>query len=167
MPFPKGHHGGTPFPRKPFVTEKPCTICKVVLSLDSFYKAKVGWGGRQSRCKDCHREKVRVKADASPEFREKIRRNRHSYTLRDKFGMTLADYDKMHEAQQGLCAICHKPETKVSGTRGTVKRLSLDHNHATGKARGLLCMRCNTAIAMFDEDAYRFGSAVRYLAQHA
>jgi hypothetical protein len=52
--------------------------------------------------------------------------------------MTVEQYDRMFKAQKGVCAICGRPPKTV--------RLAVDHNHKTGKVRGLLCFRCNFRI---------------------
>ena len=52
-----------------------------------------------------------------------------------KFGMTLEQYEKLYEKQEGKCAICQKYPRKM--------RLAVDHDHKTGAVRGLLCKRCN------------------------
>ncbi len=81
--------------------------------------------------------------------------------LKYKFGITLKEYDNMFEVQLGKCLICKKAET--SGTSsGKIKRLSVDHNHVTGKTRGLLCGQCNKKLG-FVEDAVWLTSALEYL----
>ncbi len=53
-------------------------------------------------------------------------------------GVTDADYERLLKAQHGHCALCPtKPKTR---------RLHVDHDHATGRVRGLLCYRCNRAL---------------------
>lgn len=76
--------------------------------------------------------------------------------LRNKYGMTLDDYDVMLRSQSGKCAICRKkPE------EGAL--LQVDHCHKTGRIRGLLCWRCNRAIGYL-MDSPRFArSAADYL----
>lgn len=73
-----------------------------------------------------------------------------------KKGITVSDYDRMFVEQHGVCAICEQPEL--------TRRLSVDHNHATGKVRGLLCHRCNVAIGLFKENVDVLSSAIGYLA---
>ena len=70
------------------------------------------------------------------------------WTLR-RYGMTNADYEKLLLAQDGRCAICKTSET------GTKKYFDVDHNHITGKVRGLLCHVCNKYVGAF-ENARRF-----------
>lgn len=68
------------------------------------------------------------------------------------FGLTTEQYERMVEAQAGLCAICMLPETaRTNGGEG-VRQLSVDHDHRTGRVRKLLCNRCNTAIGSLGDD---------------
>ncbi len=72
--------------------------------------------------------------------------------LRRTYGITLEDVERMRIEQRGLCKICQK-----------AKELFIDHDHATKKIRGLLCMQCNLLLGFFDEDPIKIGSAIRYL----
>ena len=64
-------------------------------------------------------------------------RKYREYNLRHFYGLSLADYDLMLVSQNGLCKGCYTHHSQLN--RG----LFVDHNHATGKVRGLLCMNCN------------------------
>jgi len=70
--------------------------------------------------------------------------------------MTLADYDGMFHGQGGVCAICRQ-------TRPEERTLHVDHDHATGVIRGLLCFRCNNALGDFRDDYELFQRAADYL----
>lgn len=83
--------------------------------------------------------------------------------LKYKFGIVIAEYNTILEAQNGVCAICKQPETAKDMRRGKVKSLAVDHNHKTGKIRGLLCDRCNTSIGKFNDDPNLIEKAVEYL----
>lgn len=65
--------------------------------------------------------------------------------------------------QNGLCAICGKPETR-RGQNGTLMGLSADHNHATGARRKLLCKRCNIMLAC--ESPGILAAGAKYLMEH-
>mgnify|MGYP006921286330 CR=1 FL=1 len=82
-------------------------------------------------------------------------------SLRQRYGMTLEDYDAMLEAQGGVCAICAKPPRGKSKGR----RLYVDHCHDTKIVRGLLCAGCNTALGQFYHDPAIFARAIAYLEQ--
>ena len=70
-------------------------------------------------------------------------------------GFTFEMFNFVLQFQHGMCAIC--------GRKGHYLRLSLDHDHKSGKIRGVLCWRCNRALTAFDDDPIRFGNAARYL----
>ncbi len=81
--------------------------------------------------------------------------------LKATFGISLDEYNAMHEAQAGCCAICRRPERMVRNDR--VVRLSVDHNHSTGAVRGLLCGPCNTALGFLQDDPALMRAAVAYI----
>lgn len=56
--------------------------------------------------------------------------------------MSEAEYQAMHDAQGGRCLLCGKQQRR--------QRLTRDHDHLTGRVRGLLCMRCNRALGAFE-----------------
>ena len=81
------------------------------------------------------------------------------------YGITDAEYQAMLDAQDGLCAICHRPEV-AKGTRGGMAPLAVDHDHRTEVVRGLLCLTCNNGvIGGSREDPLILLEAVRYLAR--
>ncbi|WIC40162.1 endonuclease VII [Gordonia phage Battleship] len=72
-----------------------------------------------------------------------VRRNRRKYSherhIGETYGITSEQYLQIYEAQGGVCYICQR-------ARGLKKKLSVDHCHATGMVRGLLCQKCNRDI---------------------
>ena len=84
-----------------------------------------------------------------------VRNNR----LKHDFGITLVDYDRMLAEQRGVCKICKMGST----CKGKPERLSVDHNHETGKVRGLLCRRCNRALGAFRDNPDVLRAAIEYL----
>lgn len=85
--------------------------------------------------------------------------------LAQTFGISLAEYTRMHTEQAGVCAICSQPESATRG--GKTKWLSVDHNHTTGAVRGLLCSDCNTGIGKLGDSVERLTAAAAYLKLHA
>lgn len=77
------------------------------------------------------------------------------YTRTRRLGMTLAEYDQWLKGRPKACAICGAKETRP--------RLSIDHCHATGKLRGLLCRECNIGLGNFHDDAALLRKAAKYL----
>lgn len=63
-----------------------------------------------------------------------------------KYGITRQSYETMVTAQAGVCAICHLPPPLGP------ESFAIDHNHDTGKVRGLLCPRCNSGLGFFGDN---------------
>ena len=76
--------------------------------------------------------------------------------LRKRFGITLEDYSKMLDAQNGVCAICYK--ACVTGLA-----LAVDHSHSTKKIRGLLCANCNKVLGHAKDSIEVLKQAIKYL----
>lgn len=76
--------------------------------------------------------------------------------LKKHFNITPEEYDNIFNSQNGLCAICSKKCT-------TGKMLAVDHDHDTGKVRGLLCSRCNMGIGLLRDSIDILRSAINYL----
>jgi hypothetical protein len=78
------------------------------------------------------------------------------YGRRHRYGLTSEEFDALREGQHGACAICSRP---FRGTRDC----NVDHDHETGKVRGLLCHDCNTGIGSLGDDVRRLELAIAYL----
>jgi hypothetical protein len=112
-------------------------------------------GHASSKCGVCEPERSRQRARAGAEaYRERF--------LMRRYGITGSDYEGMLEGQNGVCAICGRPETRRT-KGGKVGRRAVDHDHVTGRVRGLLCHRCNAGIAYLSEDPERLRIAAVYL----
>ncbi len=74
--------------------------------------------------------------------------------------------------QNGRCAICRKHWREIKVSKHSrydgvfLQHLYVDHDHSTGKVRGLLCNSCNCAIAFLDEDLKRLRYVEEYLKGH-
>lgn len=76
-----------------------------------------------------------------------------------RYGISPTAYDGLMASQNGCCAICHLPPEG----RGKGGKLHVDHDHETGRVRGLLCGLCNTALGGFQDNTDNLLAAVRYL----
>lgn len=94
--------------------------------------------------------------------KEKIAARIRSTSLSRLYGITVQEYDRMLADQSGGCAICGK-----SARESSRKKLCVDHDHGSGKVRGLLCFECNVGIGNFKEDAILLQKAVSYLRRSA
>ena len=81
------------------------------------------------------------------------------------YGITPDVHDALLFCQDGVCAICKRPETLTR--LGKVMSLSIDHHHGTDRVRGLLCGHCNRSIGGMGEDPARLRAAAEYLERYA
>ncbi len=114
---------------------KTCSKCKTSKPTTEFYKRNgkpTGW------CKSCTKE-------SSAKSRDKLgRRHRKNIELMWSYGITIDDFERMHEVQEGRC-VCGK-----SRGRSNAEALHVDHCHNTGLIRGLLCHHCNRVLGLID-----------------
>ena len=137
---------------------KTCSKCKEHKGLDEFTKASRTKDGKYPYCKVC-------KGSYDKKWHSKNPGAKREFDLKNKYSITLYQYDEMEAAQGGTCAICNQEET--SQFRGKVKRLAVDHCHENGHVRALLCKKCNVSLGNFNDDPERFRAAAYYLEAHA
>ena len=129
--------------------KKKCAKCKEYKLLKEFHRGE-GPFGKRSYCKDCSCKKLKEWRNKNPErYRELSRKHSGTDKCRNtelirKYGITLAQYNKMLIEQRYVCKICHK-KNNINHT------LYVDHHHESGVVRGLLCQKCNLIIGMCDE----------------
>jgi hypothetical protein len=109
--------------------------------------------------------------EESKHYKKQPPDRRHDMHLRRVYGLTLVEYNRIVEEQGGVCAICHKPQPVFvripDGKRGgTTRRLPVDHDHTTGKVRGVICIYCNRAIGLLGDDPATFEAVAVYLRAH-
>ena len=80
------------------------------------------------------------------------------YSIKYKYGISLDDYNKKLISQNYKCAICGREQKNK-----TKRILKIDHNHKTGKIRGLLCFYCNIAVGHFEDNIVSLKKAIKYL----
>lgn len=137
---------------------KRCPRCGETKPLTEFSPRKEpGNGTHYSWCRACSRTtRAAERASWSEGQREAHQILKHRYKL------TEAEYEELLIEQNGVCAICRRPETALD-RRGKVRRLSVDHNHETGEVRGLLCCNCNRGLGSLEENPDFFLAAIAYL----
>lgn len=141
------------------VTTKTCLKCGATKPASEFRAARRHRNGQEyiyiaPRCRSCHADEQRQRRADNPQKALDIH-------LRYFHGITAEVYQGMFARQQGCCAICVQPQGK--------RRLSVDHDHKTGKIRGLLCHRCNVALGFLEDrgPSDLFWAARQYLLAHA
>jgi hypothetical protein len=110
---------------------------------------------KQGACRLCLNMKVQEGRLRNP---EKYLHATQKYSWK-QYGIvdfTPVDYDRLYQIQQGKCAVCKKHSSEFQ------RRLAVDHNHKTGKVRGLLCGSCNTRLGWFEDQEFT-QRALKYL----
>jgi hypothetical protein len=124
---------------------KRCPDCGMVKSLDEFPRNRADRTGYATYCKPCHNARTRANI-------QKNHGNTRNYHLVGRYGLTAAQYEAMLSAQRGRCAACwNAPAAHV------------DHDHVTGRVRGLLCSSCNQALGNARDDIDVLRRLVNYL----
>lgn len=83
--------------------------------------------------------------------------------LKQTYGLTIEDFDKIFISQDGRCAICGAYQ--IENAKG-YEMLCVDHNHSTGTVRGLLCRKCNAGIGQLKDNIHLLENAISYLKKH-
>ena len=162
--------------------EKICSKCGESKTLDEYWNHPNGKYGKRPRCKACGRkENAEFEKTYLPQRTEKNREwydknkiavqegravsgsrweykpeNKRKHNLKTRYGLGIEEYDSRLADQNGKCAIC-------GGEMDEGKRLAVDHNHDTGAVRGIVHVRCNTAIALFRDSPEICRRAAEYL----
>ncbi len=158
---------------------KFCKQCGSTKPLRDFYYNPKGKDGVQSCCKMCLNARSKAWAEenrdrrrkTNREYKRKLRelypereaRRQRESKLPSMYGITGDQYNELLIAQDGLCRICGKQETKIR--HGRTVALAVDHCHATGRVRGLLCNKCNRAIGWLGDDPALLIRAAEYLSE--
>lgn len=128
---------------------KRCGRCNEVLPLERFNR-RSGAAGYRSACRSCQSDDALRRYHLDPD------KARAGY-LRRAFGLTPEAFDELLTLQGGGCRICGSvPEVQKN-------RLHIDHDHATGAVRGILCHRCNVGLGWFNDNADALRAAAEYV----
>lgn len=134
-------------PAKP-LTEKRCGDCHKTKPIIGFSHNRSTASGWASTCKSCLTRRTR-EWKLQPGVREHWRRYMMDWKANAQAGPEAVGYEEYQvllAAQLGRCRICHTDDPKPK------TRFSVDHDHATGRVRGLLCLYCNLSLGRFHED---------------
>jgi len=118
---------------------KTCVECKKRRRPSAYQLSPHRLGRAHGRCDDCQRRWYR------------------NHNLFSRYGVTLEEYERIRDAQGGMCLSCED----------VTEKLVVDHNHETCEVRGLLCGSCNLALGHTKDDPARLEALVGYLERHA
>lgn len=140
--------------------KKHCSKCGRWLDPSAFHRNQKRWDGLHGNCKPCMAafSRTRYESDTprllklGKDYRAANSGKRMAAQIKARFGLSIAEFNAILQAQGHVCAICKRPPNR--------KRLHIDHDHVTGIVRGLLCFRCNMALGYFGDnpDALRAGA---------
>ena len=102
----------------------------------------------QTQCKKCYTKWYQG-------YKDTRKRDKH---YMKKFGITLAEYNKILARQEGVCASCG-----TTGEEGRYKNMAVDHCHTTGKIRGILCANCNRALGLVGDTSKGVRKLLKYI----
>jgi len=150
---------------------KKCSRCDTEKPTSEYHKDRRNSTGLYGWCKNCAKEKAREyranNIDKVRESQKQSKKNKPDFyrnkRLVYEFGITLAEYQEMLKSQNSVCAICFQPERRIHPRTGRLWELCVDHDHATGEIRGLLCCDCNTALGLFRDNPSNIRAAINYL----
>ncbi len=114
--------------------------------------------------KDYHKKNKDRRNQEAKEYYEKNKpkvSSRGRKHLLKKYNITEEQWTAIFISQNGLCAGCLKPETRI--VNGTLARLCIDHCHKTGIVRGLLCWHCNLALGYLKDNAQTLRNLAQYI----
>jgi len=151
---------------------RTCKVCGEYKEIDNFQP-------QGYQCRSCRNKKQQAYWASLPEDIRKQRQNSLEYKkeyakrnsvkikklaraqhLKRKFKMTVEEYDAILEKQNGVCLLC-------KNVCDTGNSLAVDHDHDSGKIRGLLCKNCNTALGLFKDNVDVMTRAIEYIEMHS
>ena len=118
---------------------------------------KKAWD-RRNRERLAEMQRARYKADP-----EKYRAYFRNWRVKKVYGITPAQYEQTLSDQGGVCAVCGRVP---NGSSRMEKTLLIDHDHETGKIRGLLCNNCNSGMGIMGDTEEHLLAALAYLRKH-
>jgi len=149
---------------------KKCGKCKIKKEESEFNKCSKAIDGLNYWCRKCQKinnkqyyidNKEKIIKHVKKRYKENPEKQRNRNYKR-RFNITIDDYNKMFKKQNGKCDICG------SNDSGSIKteHFFIDHNHITGKIRGLLCYSCNSAVGLLKDDIEISKNLTKYLTKY-
>ncbi len=132
---------------------KLCRRCSQVQPLIRFSRNRTAPDGLRSECKSC-----RAKADVLYTREARHGTRLRIIKLRERYRMSLEDFEQLLEQQGRACAIC-----QTSKPGGRWNQFVVDHCHETGRVRGILCSRCNRGLGALGDTPAVIEQALNYV----
>jgi len=149
---------------------KKCRQCKQSRNIEDFHKDYKCNDGRSLRCRYCaiERSKKWYAANRGIDYARKGRaRHLRKYWPGSTVEEAETNYNNLIIAQNNKCKICNREEKSIEARTNKIRLLCIDHNHRTGKVRGLLCNRCNKCLGQLEDDKNLLYTMINYLEQNS
>jgi len=132
---------------------KICTVCKQNKNLSDYHNSSIHKDGKNYRCKLCDKEARERYAKNNPEaYKNTIRFK----SIKHVYGLDKQQYLDLVESQENKCKICGLEKD----------RMVIDHCHATGHVRAILCNSCNRGLGYFGDNPCIMRKAAEYVETH-
>jgi hypothetical protein len=124
---------------------KRCPDCEQYKPLSEFPRNRRTKNGFATYCKPCHNAR-------GNESRKRLYGSSRHYHLKRRYGIGAPEVENLIREQGDVCPVCDRPDPE-----------HVDHDHATGRVRGILCFNCNGGLGQFGDDAQRLYRAAFYV----
>jgi len=139
---------------------KKCSVCKKQVPIENFYKRSASKDGLAYRCIPCD---ITAGKAYREKHKERDRVNRKWERIKRVYGLDKIQYQVLWDSQGGLCPICGC-ELREGWTQNHHKnRAVVDHDHETGKVRGILCTMCNKGLVLLGDNIESIKRVEEYL----
>lgn len=154
----------------PNVVEQKCIVCKATKPVAEFDLNKRVRSGLSGRCKECRRQYMREYIEVNYDHcrqRDRITKNKRrkitgfNERLKANYGIDERQYNQILDSQGGVCGICGSPP--IRNKKNGRSMLGVDHDHKTGKVRGIICQFCNIGLGGFRDNTATMLRAIGYL----
>jgi hypothetical protein len=133
---------------------KKCNLCNLDKLLESYNKCDLKKSKIRGECKECQRNtRKKYSINNYNPQKEYLRKATQMYKITEK------EYTSLYKKSNGCCFVCKIPENNFK------RRLHLDHDHLTGKVRGLLCKNCNNALGNVKDSKEILKRLIEYLGE--
>lgn len=136
-----------------------CNKCNIEKDINEFAKSSDRTRGFRQPCKECLQKKRRDGRKENPKWYEINKKGK----LRRKYGITLDEFKEMKIIQNNQCGICGVSFDEAEFNKNFP---NVDHNHETGKTRGILCTQCNSGMGFFNDNIELLEKAINYLKRY-
>ncbi len=147
---------------------KECKRCNMIKSFSDFYKKL----DKEARCKKCVSEIRRaeyinnkhIKILAVKKYRDENPEKIRDTKLKQAYGVGINYFNTKLKEQGGVCASCK--QNRITVWRGKKVNMALDHDHTNNQPRGILCIKCNRALGLLEENLSTLANLADYIRKY-